>query len=218
MSIPLYTYRYVFVHDEKRSREFRTVRGVVRAGMRELRASGRSYQLDRGDDEEGRLRPFEDMSRRLRGLLRRKLVGDRYLVEALEEDNRVDRARFWVLRTMPKPTVVPGIPAVKQWVGILRANWPKARLAGTCVCKPLDHGDCAAADDFDTDANMQAQRDFLIAHAGELAVKYVILYRSIYSEPGFEPRPHTATYHAHVHVSFNGGISRSACRPSSEWP
>jgi hypothetical protein len=139
--------------------------------------------------------------------------------------------RSHAVELLPKPaTDVPGSKNVKQWVGILRADWPKARLAGTCVCKDDSgdhcngHRDCAACDDFDSNKNMEAQRDYLIKEATTLGVSYLILFNRIWtygpprsdSPKGFHP--YTGDYHYHLHASFDDGKCGIACKPSSQWP
>ncbi len=172
------------------------------------------FSRQRTHDRLARLVPKLDVGERLRVVSRN---GHRFKVHAVEID--------------PAPVHdVPGSPNVRRWVAILRERWPGARLAGTCVCKDDStgkcngHRDCAAADDFDTDANMIAQRDYLIEHANELGVSYVILHDRIWTfgEPrtfsSRGTRLYTGDYHYHVHASFDDGTCGIACGPSSGWP
>ncbi len=132
---------------------------------------------------------------------------------------------------------VPGTPNVRLWVAYLRAHYPHARLAGTCVAKDDStakcngHNDCAACDHFDTWPHMIASYHDAIARAEDFGVSYTIL-----GAPGapmqptiwtfgpprtFSPRgehAYTGEPHYHQHVSFDDGICGIAGRPSSEWP
>lgn len=159
------------------------------------------------------------------------------LVPALEAGQRLrvvsdDAQRFLIhaVEVDPPMADVPGVPAVKAWVAVLRERWPSARLAGTCVCKPDStshcngHNDCAACDDFDTMEHMREQRDYFIEHAEEIGGSYCILEDRIwtYGPPRTSSsratRYYSGDFHYHLHGSFIGGICSIACRGSSEWP
>ncbi len=178
------------------------------------------------DGTRGAPRPERDIRVRLGALVSRlesgqklRVVSDdghRFVVHAVELD--------------PPLADVPGVPAVKAWVAVLRQRWPNARLAGTCVCKDDStgkcngHNDCAACDDFDTIEHMRQQRDWQIENAEEIGLSYNILEDDIWT---FGPprtfssrgsRFYPGEYHHHLHSSFIGGICSIACREASQWP
>jgi len=211
------SYRYVVIQDKRRYGPFRLGR-ALRAVRRRVRTQDADHYLMAVNGKLSKIkRDLFTTINRLEERLRRNNLGVVYTVYAMKDSAIQAKVRVRVVGKMPEPSDVPGTPAVKVWVGYLKEYWPRARLAGTCVCKPGDHGDCAACDDFDTPANMEDQRDFAIQFADELKVKYVILYDRIWtrgppytsSSQGFHP--YRGTYHSHVHVSFTDGVKDSAC-------
>ena len=73
-----------------------------------------------------------------------------------------------------------------------------------------DHAYGGAIDYFDTWPHMEAMRDFAIANADVLEVKYVILGDRIWSRLGGWSA-YGGNYHHHVHASFDHGPDRIAC-------
>lgn len=185
------------------------------------------FRIRHPDGTLGKELQRREVSDRLEAILPNLPEGARLRVVSANDQ----RFKMHAVETFPKPAQdVPGTANVKQWVGILRAVWPKARLAGTCVCKDDSgshcngHRDCAACDDFDSKRAMEDQRDYLISHAQELGVSYVILFDRIWTfGPPRTDSPrgvaaYTGDYHYHVHVSFDDGKCGIACKPSSQWP
>lgn len=150
---------------------------------------------------------------RLKAELAKDKVGQTYILRG-----QLDKQPVWVrvIDTLPPPTNTPGTPAVDQFVAVLNERWPWWRNGGACVCKQTrpgvwsDHAYCAAQDVFDTPANMEAIRDFAVAHAEELQITYVILYDRIWVRGSGWAR-YTGTYHHHVHISFEHDGVRRAC-------
>lgn len=220
-------------------REGLEVAGVVSAfrGFARDRRTDGPFSLLFGDGSESRPRTAAETVDRLEAILPRMEVGQRLRVVS---DNR-ERFKIHAVEDALSPVHdVPGTPFVRLWVAKLRADWPSARLAGTCVCKDDStdkcngHRDCAACDDFDTWPNMIEQYEYLKRDAvgpDKHGVSYLIL-----GAPGapmratiwtFGPprtfssrgeRPYTGDPHFHLHASFSDGRCGIACQPSATWP
>lgn len=188
------------------------------AAVRKLRAflrdRGEEFVIHRKGGEASTPRDLSGTVERLKALLAKEPVGETYIVRGrLDHDPVTVR----VIEDAPPPAEdICGIPAVKEFAGWVREKWPKARFAGSCVCKYSsgttwsDHAYGAAIDYFDTWADMEAMRDFAIANAHALGVKYVILGDRIWSALGGWSN-YGGSYHYHVHVSFLHGPERIAC-------
>jgi hypothetical protein len=221
--VSIFTYRYVYIHGNKRSREFGFVRTVVNRGMDEISALGVEYAIDiPGAEDVGRRRNLRDTKRRLRQLLRTRNMGMSLGVQAIRKDNAqvVGRVRFRVLRDMPDVAAIPGTPQTKRWGGIVQTFFSQARFAGSVACKPRsDHAQGAALDHFDSAENMSKAWHTAIDNAEVLGVKYAILFDKIWtagpphtnSTRGFHD--YDGVFHWHVHVSFRDGQCGVFCTP-----
>jgi hypothetical protein len=201
------------------------VGGVVKSFREFAQSHPEPYVIVHSNSMRGRPRQRAEAAERIQAICDGSNAGNRFRVVSGE-------SRFFVhaVETDPPMANVPGVPNVKAWVAILKDKWPAARLAGTCVAKDDStdhcngHNDCAACDDFDTDAHMEEQRDHLIDNAEEFGVSYVILHDRIWtfgpprtnSSRGFQH--YNGDFHHHVHASFTGGICGIAARPASERP
>ena len=210
----LFVHRWVFARGKTRSREYRTVSGCVRAGMRQLPRLAIFEIVYPGNDSLTE-RGYSKTAARLRTLLRRKKTGIRYSVIAIHPKDQhtiVGRVHFRVTRSMPKPADVPGTPLTQRWAGIVKQFWPFARFAGTVACKPdSDHALGAALDFFDTWERMEEAHKLAITEAEIIGTKYSILGDDIWTAgPPWtnSTRGHhtyTGTYHYHHHLSLRDG-------------
>ena len=156
--------RYIYIKDGRNSKEFQSARNDVRAGAHRLHVTGEdpvmfTYRVGIEGMNSGIERDFEGACKRARQLLRSKPVGLDIRLERLKNGKEVGQVRFRRVQTFhAKDTRGPeGLDRVE---GFIETEFPRARFAGDCVCKPnSDHADCAAVDYFDTEANMVAMRE-----------------------------------------------------------
>jgi len=209
--VSLFTTKYYFIHDERRSREFTLAGGCAREGASRLKRPSRRY-LVRVDENTGRFREYPDTVLRVRELLVSRPLGTNVIMEAYGTDgSKLDQTRFRRAEKGPLVADTEGVLGIDRWVGWMNEAYPNTRWAGICVCKAnSDHRDCAAADNFDTEENMREQVRISQQNADYFMTKYDILFRTIYF-PGEEPKPYYGDYHAHVHHSVYGGIPGEAC-------
>lgn len=206
--------KFVFIRDQERSREYLFAPSAVRAGAAKVEGPYLDYRVHL-DGNTGVKRPFAAAKRRAVELLTSKPVGTVVYLDVFRSDVRVDRVRFRKADSQPPVADTRGPLGLDRVEGYVRLAYPKARFAGDCVCKPLDHGDCAAVDYFDTSENMANLRDELISAAAYFHLKYLILFDRIYffDTAGnlTSVQRYGGQYHAHIHISVYGGIYRSAC-------
>lgn len=180
-----------------------------------LRDRGKVFQIRRkgGESDWSRGRTLADTMDRLKVLLEKAPIGDQFAVRGVMAEDPVNIRKIDV---WPQPADTPGTPPVDQFVAILNERWPTWRNGGIAVCKYSspgvwsDHAYAAAIDVFDSNSHMEAIRDFAIAHAAELKVRYVILYNKIWvRNSGW--KSYSGNWHGHVHISFEHDNIRRAC-------
>lgn len=207
--------KFVFIRDQEKSKEYLTAGGAVRAGADKVYGPHRTYRVHL-EGNVGIDRPeFKGARARAIDLVRDKPTGTVVYFDALKQGILVDRVKFRKTEGFPPEADTRGPIGLDRVEGFIRAAFPDARFAGDCVCKPLDHGDCAAVDYFDTVEEMTQMRDALMGQPSYFRIKYIILFDRIYffNEDGsFDGGySYTGQYHSHIHVSVYDGISRSAC-------
>jgi len=219
--------KWTFVHDEKEYKgdDSRSLLLSTRRGALKLREPDRIYRIDINGGEGPRRTWLEGLTI-VRTKLKQMDVGESVKMLAFDKvqpEKRLDQVRFF--KTAHKVPVADssGVEGIDRWEGYLRDQWSSRtfRFAGDCVCKSVvggghsDHADCAACDDFDTIANMRAQKDFALSHAVYFHTKYAILERTIYTVNSdgvhWSTGSYGGEYHSHLHFSCNGGIFNSAC-------
>ena len=208
-----FVHRWVFWHDNKRSREFRTISGVVRRGMQKLpRGSSIRYDIIATGDNDGQFNrlTYNEASDRIYARLSRKRLGITYSVIAYADTQRLDVVRFRTLQEYPPLADVQGTNATRRWCGFVHMQWPRARFAGTIACKPGDHPVGAAADHFppeDAPGQGDEMHEFAILNAEEVGTAYSIWHDEIWTAgPPWTTSPrgrrkYTRTYHLHHHWS-----------------
>jgi hypothetical protein len=168
----------------------------------------------------GRPRSYWDAIKRVRHHLRTRPIGTTVALKAYssEDDEFIEQVRFRRISSSPPIADTQGVLGIDRAVGYIESKpeWKSTRrYAGICVCKPdSDHRDCAAIDVFASNSVMEAMRDVFLENSTWFNTKYVILYRTIFivrNDGTWYSKPYTGFYHAHVHLSVNGGISGSAC-------
>ena len=207
----IFATQYHFAYKGKKSRSLPSIKLVTRLGAAKVRAEGREYRVGLNGSF-GTARTWKNALYRTRELLKSKPVGSTVTIHAVTSSGVKDKVVF--RKTLEAPTVPNGrgVEGIDRFEAYVRANFPRARFAGDCVCKPLDHGDCAAVDYFDTPENMTKMKNAAIEYADWFHTKYGILFNDIYSDAyNFVRRDHTGDYHNHYHFSCYGGIYRSAC-------
>ena len=219
--LDLFTHRWLFTHEHERSREYRSVARCVGDGLDVIEHPNAVYQIDTGDGF-SQPRDIVGTAARLRTLLRKKKVGEVYTVIATHAQHMLvlGKVRFRVVRTLPDPAAIPGTAQTKQWAGVVQHLWPRARFAGSVVCKAnSDHAFGAAVDYFDTPANMAAMHEAAISNAETLGTKYSIYEDDIWlAGPPWTDgsRGHhkfTGAYHLHHHRSSRDGRCGVFCSP-----
>lgn len=204
--------KYRYIHNNKNSRDYFTIRGCVRDGSKLLPAwPSLSYRVNTPTNQ-GVLRSFDAAVKRAKELLRSRPIGTDITLQAVREPENdvVDQVRFRKTLKLPvKDTRGPiGLDRVE---GYIEEVFSHARFAGDCVCKPdSDHADCAAVDYFDTDANMIRMRNTILSRPDYFDLKYVILFDRIWF-PNGSSQDYTGIYHSHIHVSVTGGTPGAAC-------
>jgi len=185
------------------------------------------FRIRHADGKLGQEHTRGEVIARLKAILPKLEVGARIAVRS----SNGETFRMHAQSLLPAPaTDIHGTPNVRAWAGIVETTWPKARFAGSCVCKPDStshcngHNDCAAVDYFASWSEMDEMVAYLIHNADHLGVSYLILRDRIWtwgpprtdSSKGWSG--YSGDYHAHVHASFDDGICGVACKPSSQWP
>jgi hypothetical protein len=210
--------RYVYSVEEKLSREYSRVRFCVNAGASRVKGGQwLKYRVNVGTNK-GILRDFAGAKNRARHVLRTKPIGTTVQLQAVRLDpiDVVATVKFRKVSSAPPVADTEGVEGIDRFVGWVNAESRAGRLkgvryAGICVCKhPSDHADCAAVDIFATEESMEAMRHEALTNVAYYHTKYTILYRTI-SFPTTS-QPYYGDYHAHLHLSVNGGIHDAACR------
>lgn len=208
--------RHYYVFNGKRSRGYLTARGCVRTGARKVKgAKWLRYRVS-FNGTAGIRRKYRPARERATDLLRSKPVGSTVRFKAVRGEDEV--VGITVFRKATKAPPVPdteGVLGIDRIVGWVNAEARAGRLkgvryAGICVCKPnSDHRDCAAVDIFaDWDSMEKIEREFW-SKPDYYNSKYSILGRTIrYINSA---QPYYGDYHAHNHLSVNGGRPGSAC-------
>lgn len=180
-----------------------------------LTGRGESFVLRRKGGEVSAPRDLKGTAERLKALLAKSAVGEAYI---LRGRLNTDPVQVKVIDLWPPPaTNVCGTPPTRQYVALVRAKFPKARFAGTCVCKKVsgtstwsDHAYGAAVDYFESWPVMWEMFHWTAAEGIPLQVKYALLGDQAWSPiAGFHKS--SGEYHAHLHVSFIHGPDRIAC-------
>ena len=209
--------KFIYIHDEKRSKEYEIARFCINAGADEIKRSWNvKYRVGVADQNMGMPRDFQGAKKRAKQLLVDRPSGITVVMERLDnQEDPVDRTRFRKLTVKPPVAATPGVEGIDRIVGwvnqqVREHRFTGVRYAGICVCKPdSDHRDCAAVDIFAPwDVMEKIEREFWrdpqFYHS-----KYSILGRTITFYNHSEP--YNGTYHAHNHLSVTGGIPGSAC-------
>ena len=209
--------KFIYIHDQDRSKEYELARFCVGAGAREIKRDWDvKYRVGISGQNFGIPRDFDPAKKRTKYLLVNRPSGVTVVMERLDKDNKpVDRTRFRKITVKPPVPQTEGVEGIDRIVGWVNQEARAGRLkgvryAGICVCKPnSDHRDCAAVDIFATwDSMEKIEREFWrdpqYYHA-----KYSILGRQIrfYGHSEY----YSGDYHAHNHLSVNGGVYGSAC-------
>ena len=207
----IFTTQYHFVHGGKKSRFLPSIKIATRLGAAKVRAEGREYRVGLNGSF-GTARTWKNALYRTRELLKSKPVGSTVTIHAVTSSGVKDKVIF--RKSLQAPTVPNGrgVEGIDRFEAYVKANFPHARFAGDCVCKPLDHGDCAAVDYFDTPENMTKMKNAAIEYADYFHTKYGILFDDFYgADNNFVRQGYNGDYHYHYHQSVYGGIYRDAC-------
>lgn len=216
----LFNKRFIFIHNNVKSREYLSRRTAVQRAVASIRTSGAKYRVSVENQRgwsTGLVKDFDNAVARAVHLVK-KFPERKVRVQTVVADSLITyQVRIFTLFVTPPPAGDTRLcPGCRRFIGYVeemrKAKKLKGvRYAGGCVCKPLDHGDCAAIDIFADWPSMYKMRDAAIEHADYFDTKYVILGDRINSDPGFNPSLYHGTFHSHLHVSFYGGVPRSAC-------
>ena len=214
----MFEIRYKFVHEGKHSRDYLRARSCVREGAKIVeRKWDAKYRVGVVGQNLGMPREFEAAVDRARFLLRERPIGTTVVIQRLRSDNNspAETVKFRKVTVRPPVANTEGVEGIDRAVGWIEANKKRSdrvRYAGICVCKPdSDHADCAALDIFATDSFMRRMKAEFLANPSWYHTKYVILYREIcFPAPG-RCGPYFGVFHAHVHLSVNGGHPNAAC-------
>jgi hypothetical protein len=213
--------KYLYVYQDKKSRDFAKLVNSVNAGAEKVRreADWITYHVGVEGESAGRARKFREAKDRAIEL-RKKLglgKGIRIVTKKNGEGVPLDVVRFVEIEDDLQVVNGPGCEGIDRAEAWVRENLPNSRWAGDCVCKHTttgahsDHADCAAVDYFNTMVNMQKMRaEFVNNRPDYYHTKYVLLGSYIYY-PGQAPRLSGVDYHAHMHLSVYGGRYNSAC-------
>lgn len=208
----MFNRRFIFIFAATRSREYLTAGGAVRDGFKKVDKPWVDGWRVAVDDTVGIIRKDPRATRkRAIQLLENRPVGTTVRIEAINDDEVVGRVRFRQALVKPPVKDTRGPRGLDRVEGFIEFKYKDARWAGDCVCKPdSDHRDCAAVDYFDTEENMVKQKNDLLASPEYFDIKYIILFDRLWKPDG-SSQPHTGTFHAHIHVSVNGGVPNAAC-------
>ena len=209
--------KFVFIHDEDRSKEYGLVRTCVNAGAATIKKPwDAKYRVGVADENLGMPRDFAGAKTRAKELLRKRPSGVTIVMERLTSDGEVaDKVRFRKITVKPPVPNTEGVEGIDRIVGWVNQEAREGRLkgvryAGICVCKPnSDHADCAAVDIFATWESMEKIQREMWRDPHYYHTKYTILGRVITFFGHSDP--YTGDFHAHIHISVNGGINNSAC-------
>ena len=207
----LFEPKYLFIDDNFTSKDYTLARTAVRNGAKRLPNKPEHVLRVGTENFPGKI--VRDM-RRARAvatrLVKEKPFGtDIRIREFRQTGTLVDQVRFRKTKAA-KLADTPGNVYLDRTEGAIRANFPNARWAGDCVCKPnSDHAKCRAVDYFDSEANMIKARDIILKNKDYFNYTYVILFDRIWFGPG-DSLPYNGVYHSHYHISV-GGEDHSAC-------
>jgi len=209
--------KYLYIYNEDRSKEYETVRFCINAGANEIKKDWEiKYRVGVAGENLGMPRDFQPAKDRAKSLLRYKPSGVTIVMERLDTSNQpVDKVRFRKVTVKPPVATTEGVLGIDRMVGWVNQESRAGRLdgvryAGICVCKPdSDHKDCAAVDIFATWASMDKIEKEFWSKPDYYNAKYSILRSTIRF---YQSAQHyTGDYHAHNHLSVNGGKPGSAC-------
>lgn len=219
----VFGYKWIFFHNNEKSKEYSLLSSCTYRGMERIRGVGREYaiSMDGGFTFGVRRDNVAETRVRVRELIRDN-PNRRPIVRAYEGEQRVDQVKFVTLSTIPPVRDTEGVEGIDRIVGWIESEVRQGRLkdrsyAGICVCKTTssgqhsDHADCAAIDIFGSNATMETIRDTVYAESDYFRMKYIILYNRIWF-PNEGAKLYTGTYHDHVHISVYGGDYNAACR------
>lgn len=210
---------YAFIYKKDLSRHYRILRNSVTAGASKVYGPYRKYAVGL-EGEVGKKRSFSEAKSRARDLIK-KFPNHKVTFRAYKGDEVAGQVRFATLINKPPVAKTEGCEGIDRFVGWIEAERKKGkfkgrRYAGICVCKSTtsgshsDHADCAAVDVFASWADMHRMVQESLSNSDWYHTKYSILGDLIYF-PGLRPRDYTGNYHAHIHLSVNGGKHNSAC-------
>lgn len=207
----LFSTTYLFIHNNRPSRNYVRLRAAVREGVKKLpKREWLEYRTSAGSNK-GILRDLKGAEARARELLKKRPIGTTIEIEAVKDKKEVvDRVKFRKTQSSPDLKPTPGNVYLDRVEGYIEEAFPRARWAGDCVCKPnSDHAFCRAVDYFDSAENMVKIRTAMLAEHEYFGITYVILFDRIWYPSGSSAY-YSGVYHSHVHVSV-GGQGVSAC-------
>jgi hypothetical protein len=207
----LFSTKYLFIHNNRTSRDYIRLRAAVREGAQKLpKRDWLEYRANAGDNK-GVLKSLNGAEERARYLLKHRPIGTTVQIEAVKDKKEVvDRVKYRKTKDTPDVKPTPGNLYLDRVEGYIEEAFPRARWAGDCVCKPnSDHAFCRAVDYFDSSENMVKMRNALLAEADYFNIEYIILFDRIWYRNGGSAH-YSGVYHAHIHVSV-GGQGVSAC-------
>jgi hypothetical protein len=214
----LFDTKYLYIHDENRSKEFSVVRTCVNVGADEIkRPWDVKYRVGIAGENVGIPLEIAAAKERARDLLRKRPIGDTIVLQRLRSDNDsvADQVRFRKVTKKPPVASTEGVLGIDRMCGWVNAEARAGRLkgvryAGICVCKPdSDHADCAAVDIFAEWASMEKIENEFWSKPDYYNAKYSILGSTIRFFGHAEH--YGGVYHAHNHLSVTGGVPGSAC-------
>jgi len=207
---------FIYTYDGDRSQEYTAAGVAVRAGAEKVKEHPFAKFRVATEANKGTLRDFLDARRRAVEVVAGRPIGTVVRLEAVKDDKVIDVVRFRKVAGNPPVADTRGPEGLDRVEGMIRAEFPNARWAGDCVCKPdSDHADCAAVDYFDSQARMVAIRLRLMQDPAYFHLKYIILFDRIYffdTAGNFTgSQDYDGVFHSHIHISVYGGRNGAAC-------
>jgi hypothetical protein len=224
--VNLFPFRYVYLLDKERSKDYLTAGKAAKQGLRAVaRPLGLRYRIrPEGSADVSAPRDYEGTVKRLRELLRKNLGQTiRVIVEDPVGSAHVGTVAFRAHRSLPPMSDVQGTFQTRFWQGYVERAYPRARFAGTIACKGgSDHPYGGAADNFppndDIDQGKQMHED-AIENEDVFGTAYSIWWDEIwYAGPPWTNHTrgryyYPGTLHRHHHASFREKRCGVWCTP-----
>lgn len=156
-------------------------------------------------------------------------VGPKLIVQRKSDNEQLSIREVWIKASIPE---LHANPHIEKSHGLTWARFDDLRSGGVWLCRFVDgthtvskHGYLddvppetwrgAAEDTFVTSGGMEhleevARFKVSLVKRGELVLATVIVNRTIWTAPSWEPRPYGGAQHFHVHEDAPGG---HACSP-----